>query len=308
MSDDPWQGRTVLVTGASGFLGGHLCEKLRTLGANVHGISRTPQASGEITWHQLDLSDGEAVQVLLHDLCPSVIYHLASLVTGSRDSTLVVPMLEANVTSTVHLLEGARELGVERFILAGSQEEPEASEVPTSPYAASKAAATAYLRMYHALYQVPTVHMRTFMIYGPNQPDTKKLVPYVLLEALSGRSPQVGSGVRKLDWVYVDDVVDAYLAAGVAPMAAGCSFEVGSGELHSISDMVCALTAAAGTGVEPKFGAIVDRTQEIERAAQWQSAEATLSWRPVTSLDEGVAQTVAWYRDAIASGKVDPGT
>ena len=307
MSDAAWQGRRVLVTGASGFLGAHLAHALSERGAEVHGVSRNAQDAPGIIWHQTDLADFDATVALVDKVQPEVIYHLASLVTGSRDGSLILPMVEANLMSTLHLLEAVRDRKLQRFVIAGSQEEPESGEPPTSPYAASKSSATAYVRMYNALYEIPTVHMRTYMIYGPAQKDVVKLVPYVTLEALAGRAPKIGSGSRQLDWVYVDDVVDAYIKAGIVPEAVGQSFEVGTGETHSVGEMAEALTTAADTGVTPEIGAIADRALEVVIAARGEKAKNLLGWTPQVSFEDGVTRTVAWYRDAMARGEIEAG-
>jgi nucleoside-diphosphate-sugar epimerase len=169
--------------------------------------------------------------------------------------------------------------------------------VPCSPYAAAKFAASAYGRMFHSLYRTPVATLRLFMVYGPGQQDVKKLVPYVTLSLLEGRAPELSSGVRRVDWIYVDDVVDGYLAAALSPAVDGCTIDLGSGELVSVRSVVERLTTIVGTpGVVPVFGAVSDRPMEQERCAVLAEARAVLGWSPRTPLDDGLRRTVDWYR------------
>jgi len=117
-----------------------------------------------------------------------------------------------------NLLIAGAENSAGRMVLAGSFEEPdEVDTAPCSPYAAAKWAASGYARMFHALYQVPVVVAKIFMVYGPGQLDYTKLIPYVTLSLLRGEAPMLSSGARLVDWIYVDDVVDGLIGCAQAP-------------------------------------------------------------------------------------------
>lgn len=150
-------GRKIVVTGAGGFIGVHLCRALHGCGAEVHGISRRAQVEGRdhTRWWRGDLGDTSGIRNLVAKIKPDIIFHLASHVTGSRDLRMVWPTFEGNLVSTVNLLTIASEIGCQRVILAGSLEEPESNTgetVPCSPYVAAKGASSSYARMFHALY------------------------------------------------------------------------------------------------------------------------------------------------------------
>lgn len=233
--------RNVLITGASGFIGAHLCRALVQQGHRVVGISRRrPEAvPADAIRKQVDLGNAKAVAALMRDEKPEVIYHLASHVAGSRDRTLVRPTFEANLASTVYLMDAAAERGCRRFILTGSLEEPEQVQAaPSSPYAAAKAAATAYARMFHALYDFPAVIARLFMVYGPDQKDQRKLVPYVINALLAGQSPRMSSGTRLVDWIYVADVVEGLMKLAAADGVEGATIDLGTGQLESVRFVV----------------------------------------------------------------------
>ncbi|MFI6506305.1 NAD-dependent epimerase/dehydratase family protein [Streptosporangium sp. NPDC050855] len=299
-----WRARPVLVTGAGGFIGTHLVRRLGGLGARVHAVGRRVREGSEHgeTWHVADVADADAVGGLVRSVRPDVVLHLASEVAGARDPKLVLPMLHSNLTGVVNLLTAVAGTPA-RVVLAGSLEElrpDEGERAPSSPYAASKWAAGGYARMFHHLWDVQVSTLRIGMVYGPGPQDVRKLVPYVTLSLLRGREPELGSGTRELDWVHVDDVVDAFLAAGATPEAAGRTFDIGSGEGTSIRDTVDLLVRiVGGVGVggeaRPRYGALGDRPLDSARIADLTATTEILGWRPVVGLEEGLRRTVAWF-------------
>ncbi|MET8050644.1 SDR family NAD(P)-dependent oxidoreductase [Streptosporangium sp. NPDC005286] len=298
-AEDHWRGRRVLVTGAGGFIGAHLVRRLGALGARVHAVGRRVREStdGE-TWHVADVADEGAVEKLVTSVRPEVVFHLASEVAGARDPRLVLPMLHSNLTGVVNLLTAVAGAPGTRVVLAGSLEElrpEEGDRAPSSPYAVSKWAADGYARMFHHLWGVQVSNLRIGMVYGPGPQDTRKLVPYAALSLLRGQEPELGSGTRELDWVYVDDVVDAFLAAGETPDAAGRAFDIGTGKGTSIRDTVDLLSRIVGGRIGPRYGALTDRPLDSARIADPAPASEILGWRPTVGLEEGLRRTVEWF-------------
>ena len=293
----------VLITGASGFLGSHLRRRLLKEGAEVHAISRSRRGSESdgIRWWQADMADGGSTRRLLHEIKPDMIFHLSGLATASPERELVLPTLHSLLVSTVSVLTAAAEVGCGRIILAASltEPQPEQSEVtPGSPYAAAKWASGAYARMFHKLYGLPVVLLRPFMTYGPGQ-DERKLIPHVILSLLQRRAPELSSGEQRIDWVYVDDVTDGFIAAASAPDIEGQTIDLGSGTLVSIHAVVDQLVDLIGADVEPLFGVVRDRPCEPVRVADMADAFTKLGWKPQMTLKLGLAHTTDWYRQQL---------
>jgi nucleoside-diphosphate-sugar epimerase len=226
--------------------------------------------------------------------------HLASCVTGKRELEWVRETLAGNLLTAVNVLVAAQQTGVEKTVLAGSLEEPDSSDaapIASSPYGASKWCASAYARMMHALYGTRSAVARIFMVYGPGQQDTRKLVPYVCLSAAHGEPPELMSGGREVDWIYVDDVVEALIRLAVAGPDDGAYVEIGSGELVTTGNIAERICKLAGTGVAPIFGAVPDRAMEQVMKAETAATEAILGWRPATGIDAGLKATYEWYRE-----------
>jgi len=291
-------GRRVLVTGASGFIGTHLTARLLAEGAEVHGISRSERATAGMRWITTDVTDAGRLAAAVADVRPDVVFHLASHVTGSRDVEAVLPTMNDNLVGAVNLLLAASAAGCRRVVLTGSLEEPAGEEPepdPVSPYAAAKFAASAYGRMFHRLYGLGVVNLRVYMVYGPGQHDERKLVPHVITSLLRNSPPRLSSGLREVDWIYVDDVVDAFLVAAVSDGAAGETLDVGSGALVTVRDLVERIVRAMEPGVSPEFGALPDRAAERVRVADVGRTKRLTGWSPRTPLDEGLSRTIEWF-------------
>jgi nucleoside-diphosphate-sugar epimerase len=300
----------VLVTGGSGFLGGRLVTRLLADGATVTCTTRIAGRSPDtrnVTWRVCDLTDERAVRALFTEVTPEVVFHLAGHVSGLRDAENVVPTLVGNLVSSVNVLLAALAAGSRRVVLAGSYEEPESDATPRSPYAASKIGATGYARMFASLYGLSTIVLRPAMIYGPGQRDGSKLIPYVTRCFLAGEAPVLGSGKRPIDWVYVDDVVDAFVSAATAEGLDGEVIDVGSGELHTITEVVEILASETCAMTGAQFGGLADRPSEHVTAADTERARRLLGWTATTSLTEGLALTVKAVRSTLERDRAQEG-
>jgi UDP-glucose 4-epimerase len=297
---DRFANRKVLITGASGFLGSHLAERLNQCGAEVHGTSRVRHSdyADSIHWIQSDLLDLASVRRFIGQLKPDIIFHFAGQSTGAPDLQLVLPTFQSLVVSTVNLLIAASDVRCGRVVLMGSLTEPlptQSEILPGSPYAAAKFTGNAYGRMFHELYGIPVVIARPFMTYGPRQ-NMRKLIPYVTMSLLEGKAPRLSNAALEADWIYIDDVIEGFLAVADTPNLEGATIDLGSGSLRSVSWVVKQLQALIDPNVEPLFGALPDRPKEQVRVANTAQTALRLRWKPAISLQHGLQLTVDWYR------------
>lgn len=309
LDNHPLRGASVLVTGGNGFIGAPLCASLRDLGARVLSVSRSGKGHPEgVHGLRADLADLTQTRSAVQAAKPDYVVHLASHVLGRRAVDVVPSTLASNLVSTVNLLVAAHEHNCRRVVLTGSLEEPDPDSdwpIPSSPYAAAKLGAAAYGRMFNALFELPVVILRVFMVYGPGQSDLTKLIPYVTTSLLDGKAPTFTSGTREVDWIFVQDVVDAYVASLTAPDIAGKTIEVGSGTLHSVRQIVEKLFALLSPESQPYFGGVSDRPMEQVRRADTDTAETLLAWRTRVGIDEGLRATVDWYRNNYPENRRD---
>jgi UDP-glucose 4-epimerase len=299
-------GRRVLVTGATGFIGSHLARRLVAEGAKVSVFMRATSdrclladVLDRVQVHEVDICDEDAVRLAMAHICPEVVFHLAAI--GMSEPFVSPPVaVRVNVQGTLHLLEAARQCGVTRFVHSGtayeygdaaSDDAPNKELLdPVNTYAASKAAARAFVRLYARVYGLPTVNMRLFAVYGPGQPP-KTLVALAACAALENRNFPMTPGEQMRDFVFVSDVVEGYLRAAVAAGVEGVSIDLGTGRAWTIREVVMKLFQIAGSRAKPLMGALPYRPSETMK----QVADPHVA---TTSLEDGLRQTVDWYRQS----------
>jgi len=307
-------GKRVLVTGATGFIGSHLTRRLVAEGARVSAFMRATSdrrsladALDRVSVHEVDIGDADGVSAAMARIRPEIVFHLAAIGMSEPFISPKVAM-RVNVHGTLHLLEAAHQLGVRRFVHSGTayeygdaaRSDPLAKEGldPINIYAASKAAAWAFVRMYARTYGLPAVTMRLFAVYGPGQPP-KTLVPSAVCAALEGRDFPMTPGEQRRDFVFVSDVVEGYLRAATAPGVEGVSIDLGAGQAWTIGEVVTRLFELAGSQGKPLVGALPYRPGEtMKQVADTRAARELLNWQATTSLEDGLRQTVEWYRQS----------
>jgi UDP-glucose 4-epimerase len=299
--------KTILVTGASGFIGSRLIKRLKDTGCVIYALSRHDAGAkrDDIYWIEADVTDMNRLRHVFTNVRPDIVFHLASLVTGNRAINQVEPTLRSNLISTVNLLTLVTEHKCDRLVTIGSMEEPDvnSNDFPGSPYSAAKWAATGYSRMFFRLYNTPVVTATLYMVYGPDQKDTTKLIPYVTNALLQNIAPKLSSGKRDVDWIYVDDVVEGLVQSAVAPGIEGNIIDFGSGQTCTIREVVERIVDLTKPDVMPQFNALADRPLEKTRIANVKLTDSLVKWKPTITLQEGLARTVGWYRENMNKAK-----
>jgi UDP-glucose 4-epimerase len=309
-----------LVTGGAGFIGSNLVDALTERGDEVLVIddlssgrpaNLDPALASGARLLEVDIGDPEAIGEAFARHRPQVVMHLAAQIDVRRSVADPVFDLGLNVGATLNLLEASRRDSVERFVFAstggaiygeGSGRElplaEDAERLPDAPYGQSKLAAEGYLSLYHRLYDLSTVSLRLGNVYGPRQdPHGEAGVVAIFAGALlAGRAPRVfGDGLQTRDYVFVGDVVAAFLAAGAS--RANGAFNVGTGIETNVIELGGIIADACGRDFAPEHAPA--RPGEVQRIAIDSSlAEAELGWTAATGLRQGLEATVSAFRNA----------
>jgi len=297
-----------LITGAAGFLGSSLANQLAREGHQVRGLddlsTSDPQAlAPDVHFTRGDVSDRPKLWTLLQEV--DVVYHLAARVSVPESVLYPRDYNAVNVGGTVALMEAMRDVGVRRVVLAssgavygdlGEQTLTESiTPNPRSPYAVSKLAAEYYVRTIGGLWGIETVSLRIFNAYGPGQhlpASHPPVVPHYLKQALRGGTLVAhGDGSQTRDYVYVDDVISALVAAATAPNINGLVINVGSGTETSIKDLVKQVLDVTGGKAEVIYNAQTSGGVSRMRA-DLTLANQKLNYRPSISLVEGLRLTL----------------
>jgi CDP-glucose 4,6-dehydratase len=327
-SRGPYAGSSVLVTGAQGFIGSRLAERLLEEGARVVVPRRDVPALSRFRLHgleercdvvQADIQDYDAIVRVLHEYEVSAVFHLAAQTIVGTANRLPLSTWEANVRGTWNVLEACREarfLGteVERVVVAssdkayGAQEElPYREDLPLTPawpYDVSKACADLIARSYAATYELPVAVSRLANVYGGGDFNFSRIVPDTVQALLKGKRPVVRSdGTPERDYIYLDDAADAYLAIGGSLSSEGMrgrAWNAGSGEPVAVIEVVRRLIELSGRDIQPDIKGSGTPHGEIDRQYLDSTAiREELGWSPRWDLDRGLAEAYRWYEERL---------
>ncbi len=305
-----------LVTGGAGFIGSNLVEAIVERGHSVRvfdngatgKLENLAAVRDRIEFVEGDLSDPKA----LARACVGVerVLHQAALasVPGSIEDPMTYH--EKNETGTLNLLVAARDAGVKRVVIASSAsiygDSPESPKVesmipqPKSPYAVNKLTCEHYAKVFWEIYQLETVCLRYFNVYGPRQDPASQyssVIPKFVTMMLAGETPTIfGDGEQSRDFVYIKDVIQANLKAANVPGAAGSVVNVASSKRYTLNDLVRIINEILGTKIEPVYAE--ERAGDVKHShADISRARQVLGFEPEWSFEEGLRETVEWYRN-----------
>ena len=307
-----------LVTGAAGFIGSHLVDRLLSEGYQVAAVDdltsgKLQNVNPAARFYHTDIGQATLAEIFAREK-PSIVFHLAAKASVTWSAQHPVENAEVNEIGTLKLLEAARLCGVEKFIFSstggaiyGNPEEIPCTEStpadPLSPYGMSKFAAERYVALYHRLYRLNYTNLRYGNVYGPRQdPSGEAGVIAIFIEAmLMGNRPHIfGDGDQERDFVYVDDVVEANICAINGGHRS--TLNIGSGQGTSVNRIFEALKA------ELRFQQEADRRPrrpgEVHKIAlDCTRAERMLGWTCQVTLEEGLRRTVEYYANHLSPGR-----
>ena len=310
-----WEGKHVLVTGAGGFIGSHLTERLVELGVRARAFAHY-NALG--TWGWLDQSPvRNDIEVVAGDVCDrdsvrqamqgvEVVYHLAALIAIPYSYHAPASYVRTNVEGTLNVLQAARDLGVECVVHTSTSEVyGTARYVPIdeahplqgqSPYSASKIGADKMVEAFHLSFGLPVVTVRPFNTFGPRQ-SGRAVIPTIITQCLTSEIIRLGNLHPTRDLSYVADMVDGFILAAATPAAVGKTINLGSGQEISIGELAQVIAGLIGRSIriESEEQRVRPEKSEVERLlADNTLARNLLGWQPRIGLEEGLKMTIEW--------------
>lgn len=314
-----WAGKRVLVTGAGGFIGSHLVERLAQSGAETRALVHY-NAQGAAGWLDRaalrsevevlagDIADRDSVRQAMTGV--EIVFHLAALIAIPYSYHAPASYVRTNIEGTLNVLQAARELEIERVVHTSTSEVyGTARYVPIdeahplqgqSPYSASKIGADKLAEAFHLSFNVPVVTVRPFNTFGPRQ-SARAVIPTIITQCLAGVSAiRLGSLRPTRDLNYVSNTVEGFLQAASVSEAIGKTINLGSGREISIGELAetIARLVEVDVRIEQDEQRLRPEGSEVERLLADNSlAQALLGWKPAVSLEEGLTLTIEWMRE-----------
>jgi NAD dependent epimerase/dehydratase len=323
-----WKDKKVLVTGAGGFIGSHLVERLVGLEAQVRAFVRYNSRSNwgfiedlpedvrsKVEISTGDLKDFGAVWNAVKDR--EIVFHLGALIAIPYSYINPGDAVQTNVIGSLNVLNASRECGVEKLVHTSTSEVyGTALYVPIdekhplqaqSPYAASKIGADKLAESFHLTYDLPVAIIRPFNTYGPRQ-SARAVIPTIIMQALTRNKVNLGAVHPTRDFSYVEDTVSGFIRVAESPDSTGEVINIGSGREISIGDLAYKIASLMDKNVDviSDAGRIRPDKSEVNRLlADNTKAKKLLQWEPKISLDEGLSKTIKWISEHVNSYKVD---
>lgn len=318
--DNHWSRKKVLVTGAGGFIGSHLIERLIDLGADVKGFVRynsrndwglleiiPPQKLDSLQIVSGDLQDFDAVFSAVRDV--DVIFHLGSLISIPYSYIRPRDTIENNILSTLNILTAARDLGVEKVVHTSSSEVyGTALYVPIdekhplqgqSPYSASKIGADKIAESFYCSFDLPVATIRPFNTYGPRQ-SARAIIPTIITQAIEQEKIKLGSLFPTRDYTFVKDTVNGFISTAESKSSIGEVINIGSNFEISMGDLAQRISSLLNKDIEITQDSSRVRPLKSEVKRLWcdnAKAKRLLGWEPQVSLDEGLKETIEWISE-----------
>lgn len=318
--DNHWSKKKVLVTGAGGFIGSHLIERLIDLGAYAKSFVRynsrndwglleiiPPQKRDSLEIVSGDLQDYDAVYSAAKDV--DVIFHLGSLISIPYSYNRPRDTIENNVLSTLNILTAARDLGVEKVVHTSSSEVyGTALYVPIdekhplqgqSPYSASKIGADKIAESFFCSFDLPVATIRPFNTYGPRQ-SARAIIPTIITQAIEQETIKLGSLFPTRDYTYVKDTVNGFIRMAESKSSIGEVINIGSNFEISMGDLAQRISSLLNKDINIMQDSSRVRPIKSEVKRLWcdnTKAKRLLDWEPQVTLDEGLMETIEWISE-----------
>lgn len=308
--------RRVLVTGAGGFIGAQLCQKLVESGASVRaflrytsrpepGLLRTipKQVFDQIELVRGDLRDPSAVESAVGGV--DLVFHLGALISIPYSYLHPVETVQTNLMGTLNILEACRKLGVKLIHTSTSEVYGTAQRIPIdeghplqgqSPYSASKIGADKLVESYYRSFNVQSVTVRPFNTYGPGQ-SSRAVIPTIITQALAGGVVKLGNLDTLRDFTYLDDTVNGFLLASQTQSWNGETYNLGTGNeisIRDVSELVFKIMGIHPTIEQEAERLRPEKSEVVRLISDNRKARTELGWQPTVGIEEGLRLTIDW--------------
>lgn len=309
-----WPGKKVLVTGAGGFIGSHLTERLIELGAEVTGFVRY-NSKNDVGWlkdikdvnvFKGDLTEFSSVKNAIKD--KDYIFHLGALASVPYSIQYPSDTIHVNTIGTLNILNAAKEFGSEKIVTTSTSEvygtaiEDPAKETRNpqalSPYSASKIAGDKIVESFYNCYKMPVATIRPFNTYGPRQ-STRAVIPTIITQALINKKAKLGALSPTRDFNFVKDTVNGFVKVAESPKSVGEVINIGTGKEISINDLVKLIAELIGDIEIIKDEERLRSSEIMGQCADNTKARELINWEPEYSLRDGLKITIDWFKENI---------
>jgi len=315
-----WKSKNVLITGAGGFIGSHLTERLFELGAKVRAFVRYTSRSddGFIKYFSEDLRNN--IDIVYGDIKEletvakamdgiNIIFNLAALVGIPYSYIHPQEVIETNTIGTMNILMAARDAGIEKLIQTSTSEvygtaryvpiNEDHLKQPQSPYSASKIAADAIALSFYHSFDLPVAVIRPFNTYGPRQSD-RAVIPSIISQVLTKDKLTLGNTTPTRDFTFVTDTAEGFIKVAESQKSIGTEINIGSGKEISIEDLIRKIISLVGREIviEHDTERVRPAHSEVERlCADNTKANNVLGWSPKISLTQGLEKTISFVKN-----------
>lgn len=303
-----FKSKKILITGANGFVGSNLRERLVSLGAEVISVSRSSNKIGEIN---ADILEYNLIDKIIKKKAPAIIIHLAGEVLVESGQKDPYNTFKSNIDGTLNILELSRKNNIEKIIIASTSHVYGRNKVPyfeqylprpSRPYETSKTCTDLIAQSYSDSFNLPVLIPRFVNLYGPGDKNYERLIPKTIKKVLSNEAPEMWGGEAVRDYMYIDDALDAYISllkVDMKKVGKNRIFNFGTGNTISVEKLIKKIVGIIG--MRTKIKKInEDRKDEIKaQYVSWKKAEKILSWKPKISLEEGLKLTIDWYKKIV---------
>ncbi|MBU1017167.1 NAD-dependent epimerase/dehydratase family protein [Patescibacteria group bacterium] len=299
------EGKKILVTGANGFIGSHLVKGFLEAGAIVYPVIGPGPAVLNVPSVEIDITYFSSVKKYFADIKPDIVYHLGAIVNLARDFEVGLQCVDINIKGTLNVLEASALANVKHFIFFSTQEVYGNTKIPykedqilnpPSAYAISKLAGENFCKYHGETRNLNWTVFRLSTAYGFGQADAR-FIPTIIRNAIKGEDIFLNSGKKKRDYIYIKDVIDCVISSGCNKNALNQVFNVGGGVSYSLKGLVDEIVKLTDSKSKIFFNKFPDRVGEADNMlSDISKAEKILGWKPKTSLNKGLKNTIEFHR------------